>query len=121
MKPDNPESETPPGTDPLMARVEAALDQDTSLEDGAAARFAEARRRAFAQRHATRRRAPAYGIAVAASLALVAGLLLLRPGSLEPLPAQLAEVEELELLLALEDENAVLDPEFLAWALEEHG
>ncbi|OOG23829.1 hypothetical protein B1C78_09860 [Thioalkalivibrio denitrificans] len=121
MTPDNPERDASPGADPLVERVRAVLERDTALEHGEAARLAEARRKAFAQRHATRRRAPAYGIAVAASLVLVAGLLLLRPGGLEPLPSQLTEVAELELLLGLEEEDAVLDPEFLAWAVEEHG
>jgi hypothetical protein len=121
MKHDSPESEAPRRDDPLMSRVRAVMDQDSALSPEEAARLAAARRRAFARRHGAPRRMPAYGLAVAASVMLVAGLLLLRPDGPEPLPAQWVELEELELLLALEEGDPVADPEFLAWALEERG
>jgi hypothetical protein len=121
MTQDRSEREQPLRDDPLMGRVRETLERDSALHPKETARLAVARRRAFAQRHAASRRMPAYGLAVAASVMLVAGLLLLRPDGLEPLPAQLAQLDDLELLLVLEEADAGADPEFLAWALEERG
>ncbi|WP_018952943.1 hypothetical protein [Thioalkalivibrio sulfidiphilus] len=110
-----------PRDDALMARVRDRLDRDSGLSAEEAQRLAQGRREAFERRRRRPSRMPAYGLAVAASVMLVAGLLLMRPDGLEPLPAQLAQLDDLELLLVLEEGDAGADPEFLAWALEERG
>jgi type VI protein secretion system component VasF len=108
--------------DPLMRRVRDGLDSTSGLSPEEAARLARVRRQAFAARaRPARTRLPAYGFAVAASVMLVAALVLLRPDAVEPLPPQLAQLEELELLLALEESDPAADPEFLDWVLEERG
>lgn len=118
---DRSDREQPLRDDPLMGRVRDTLDRDSALSPEETARLAAARRRAFARRRVAPKRLPAVGLAVAASVMLVAGLLLLRPDGIEPLPAQLAQLDDLDLLLVLEEGDAGADPEFLAWALEERG
>jgi hypothetical protein len=121
MNRDDFEREDTQRDDPLMGRVRDALGRGSALKPEEAARLAAARRRAFVKRRSAPGRMPAYGLAVAASVMLVAGLLLFRPDGLEPLPPQLAQLDDLELFLVLEEEDPATEPEFLAWALEELG
>jgi hypothetical protein len=106
--------------DPLLRRVRDGLDRTAGLSPGETARLARARHAAVAAgaKPGPARRLPAYGLALAASVMLVAGLLLLRPDGLDPLPPQLAELDDPELLLAMEEAEWAGDPEFLAWAMD---
>lgn len=107
--------------DPLIRRVRDGLDSTSDLSPEEAARLARVRRQAFAARvRPARGRLAAYGFAVAASVMLVAGLVLLRPDGADPLP-QLAQLDDLELLLVIEESDPAAEPEFLTWALEERG
>ncbi len=65
-----------PRDDALMARVRDRLDRDSGLSAEEAQRLAQGRREAFERRRRRPSRMPAYGLAVAASVMLVAGLLL---------------------------------------------
>lgn len=121
MKRDRFENEEQLRDDPLLGRVRAELERDSVLSPEETARLAAARGRAFGRRRASPGRLPAYGLAMAASVMLVAGLLLFLPDGPQPLPAQLAQLDDLELLLVLEEGEPTADPEFLAWALEERG
>jgi hypothetical protein len=105
---------------PLLRRVRDSLDRTAGLSPGETARLARARQAAVAAAGVKPgpARLPAYGLALAASVMLVAGLLLLRPDGLDPLPPQLAELDDPELLLAMEEAEWAGDPELLAWALD---
>jgi hypothetical protein len=106
--------------DALVQRVREHLDNSSTLSAAEAARLSRARRQARAGGERPRRSVmPAYGLAMAASVTLVAALWLMGPAGLEPLPPQLAQLDEQEWLLVFEEPELAGEPEFLAWALDE--
>jgi len=106
--------------DALVQRVREHLDNSSTLSAAEAGRLSRARRQARTGGERPRRSVmPAYGLAMAASVTLVAALWLMGPAGLEPLPSQLAQLDEQEWLLVFEAPELAGEPEFLAWALDE--
>lgn len=120
MSREEPETDSTGRDEVLMERVREHLNHSAGLSVPEAARLARARHEAYAVKTRSRRsHMPAYGLAMAASVTLVAALWLMQPREITPLPAQLAQLDDLELLLALDELELSGEPEFLAWALDE--